>query len=270
MPDAMIIAGPNGAGKSTILPTIRRLGRGDGPFEPNSIQAENVIDPDQIQKEAAVGTVEAGRLAIEKTHRLIEAGSDLAIETTMTGNQVFRLIARLREKSYRVYLVYLWLPDVELSVARVVQRGLRGRHYIPLQTLMRRYNRSMANFLKASDAADFWVAVDNSSLVPQISAWGGNLFRQTVLSRDPAGIESLVTTLRRVNPDFASGETGCAWSNPCFEEEADPITPVVLDRIRRAILDEIQQQPQECVCVWEEGVLTFKDWRSAIPKLNPN
>ena len=49
-------------------------------------------------------------------------------ETTPSGRSYLRLIKRLQKYGWQVVLLYLSLPDVEMSVARVKERVAHGEH----------------------------------------------------------------------------------------------------------------------------------------------
>ena len=71
------------------------------------------------------------------------AGKDFAFETTLAG-QGYR---RLRKAGWRVELVYLALPSVELSRLRVAERVAHGGHSIAPVDIARRFPRSLRNLL---------------------------------------------------------------------------------------------------------------------------
>ena len=62
---------------------------------------------------------------------------------------------------------------------RVSQRALLGYHYIPLDRVLARYEKSIANFLNLyRELADFWVVANNSTLEFTPVCWGGNFFHK--------------------------------------------------------------------------------------------
>lgn len=77
----------------------------------------------------------------------IEQHEDFAFETTLAGRTYLRLIKRLRSDGWRIELVYLALPSVEMSKLRVAERVAHGGHNIPLRDIERRFPRSLNNLL---------------------------------------------------------------------------------------------------------------------------
>lgn len=56
-----------------------------------------------------------------------------------------KLIRRLRAGGWRVELIYLALPSMEMSKWRVAERVAHGGHNIPAADIERRFSRSLSN-----------------------------------------------------------------------------------------------------------------------------
>ena len=74
---------------------------------------------------------------------MTSAGLDVVVETTLATLTHARRVRAWREAGYRVELVYLRLPSVEHSIARVARRVAEGGHGIPEADLRRRFPRSL-------------------------------------------------------------------------------------------------------------------------------
>jgi predicted ABC-type ATPase len=142
-PIVYILAGPNGAGKSTFaklfLPEYADckefvnadlIAAGLSPFNPESL------------------AIEAGRLMLERIETLARSRVDFGFETTLSGRSHASLISRLRSEGYRVNLFFLWLPDPNLAVARVLERVSSGGHAVPEAVVRRRFYRGLANLFR--------------------------------------------------------------------------------------------------------------------------
>ena len=70
-------------------------------------------------------------------------------------------------------MIYLWLADVDMAIARVRDRVARGGHDVPEEVIRRRYDRSLANFFNLyRPLADSWLMLDNSEPGrPKTIAW---------------------------------------------------------------------------------------------------
>jgi predicted ABC-type ATPase len=82
-------------------------------------------------------------------------------------------IKELLETGDTFHLVFLWLPDEDFAIARVVERVRMGGHDVPEETIRRRYHNGIRNFFKLyRPLADLWVFYDNSGEDPRLVAYG--------------------------------------------------------------------------------------------------
>jgi predicted ABC-type ATPase len=158
MPKVVVIAGPNGAGKSTTAPGVLR----------NALKVREFVNADTIAAGLSAFSPEtvafaAGRLMLDRVKVLAGERRDFAFETTLASRSFAPWLKELQTEGYTFHLVYLWLPTVELAVARVAERVRRGGHAVPEDIVRRRYDRSLENFFNLySRFADSWVMLDNS------------------------------------------------------------------------------------------------------------
>ncbi|MDN5870798.1 MAG: zeta toxin family protein [Nitrococcus sp.] len=140
-PTCWIIAGPNGAGKTTFalsyLPEVAGCRRF---INADSIAAGlSPLSPEQVQ-------VAASRIYLSRTKQCVRERQDFGFETTLSGCAYFHLVSRLQSDGWRVELVYLALPSVEMPSLRVAERVAHGGHDIPQAAIERRFARSLRNF----------------------------------------------------------------------------------------------------------------------------
>ena len=83
---------------------------------------------------------------LEELHRHAAAGESFAFETTLSGRGYAPLIQAWQAAGYRVHLVFLRLPTVEMAVERVAARVAQGGHDIPPQVIARRFIKGWRNF----------------------------------------------------------------------------------------------------------------------------
>jgi predicted ABC-type ATPase len=142
MPTCWIVAGPNGAGKTTFalkyLPAVASCSR----FVNADLIAAGLspLAPDR-------GLIAASRLFLKEIESAIAARADFALETTLAGRRHLRLVRRLRASDWRVELIYLALPTIEMSRLRVAERVAHGGHAIADADIVRRFPRSLHNLL---------------------------------------------------------------------------------------------------------------------------
>lgn len=162
MPNVVVIAGPNGAGKSTVAPALLREHLGIGEF----------VNADTIARGLSAFNPEraalyAGRIMLARLHELAAQRADFAFETTLASRTFAPWIAALRSTGYTFKLLYIWVPDPALSVARVAGRVSAGGHHVPSDVVRRRYYGGLRNFfLLYRPLADLWRVYDNSRKAP--------------------------------------------------------------------------------------------------------
>lgn len=164
MPTCWIIAGPNGAGKTTFaleyLPQVAQCSR--------FINADLIaagLSPLAPERELLA----ASRLFLSEIDAAIAEREDFAFETTLAGRSYLKLVRRLRAVGWRVELIYLALPSMEMSKLRVAERVLHGGHSISIADIERRFARSLANLLDVfSPEVDACCCFMNSSALPEL------------------------------------------------------------------------------------------------------
>ncbi len=162
MPTCWIIAGPNGVGKTTFalnyLPKV--------PKCLHFINADLIaagLSPLAPEREL----VAASRIFLREIESCITTRQDFAFETTLSGRSYLRLIERLQADGWRVELIYLALPSVEMSKMRVAERVRQGGHNIPVADIERRFSRSLYNLFHVfSSRVDYCVCFMNDSGAP--------------------------------------------------------------------------------------------------------
>jgi predicted ABC-type ATPase len=140
MPHAIILAGPNGAGKTTFA----------SEFLSGSETVLAFVNADEIAREAALSDrpedlrdFRSGRLMLRAIDALAEQRADFMFETTLATRTWARRIPSWQSMGYRVALLYLRLPSVDHSIARVRRRVEAGGHDVPEPVIRRRFARSL-------------------------------------------------------------------------------------------------------------------------------
>ena len=143
MQEIIIVAGPNGAGKTSfaneLLPALRRR--------------FTFVNADEIARELAISDspsaildLQAGREMLTRISDLVESRSDLMFETTLSSRSYARSIRKWQQQGYGVAIVYLRLPNAEMSIERVRRRVAQGGHGLPEATIRRRFAKSLDYF----------------------------------------------------------------------------------------------------------------------------
>ena len=163
-PVCTIIAGPNGAGKTTFALT----------YLPETAHCRNFVNADLIAAGLSPLSPErelvaASRLFLAEIRQYIKRREEFAFETTLSGRTYLKLIRELLADGWEVRLFYLWLPSVEMSIARVAERVAHGGHDIPRDDIIRRYPRSIDNLLEHySPLCSSTICLDNYGPAPEV------------------------------------------------------------------------------------------------------
>jgi predicted ABC-type ATPase len=162
MPTCWIIAGPNGAGKTTFalefLPSVANC-----QYFINADLIAAGLSPLAPEKEL----LNASRLFLAEIQNRINRKQSFAFETTLSGRTYLKLIKQLQQDGWQVELIYLALPNTEVSRLRVAERVSHGGHNVPLSDIKRRFPRSLSNLLNEySSLVDFCQCYFNADEEP--------------------------------------------------------------------------------------------------------
>ncbi len=139
MHEIIIIAGPNGAGKTTFANAFLRSTEGLVYVNADEM-ARELTDPALTPAQC---DIRAGKQMLERIAALVQARVEFVFETTLASLTYATRIPAWRALGYFVTLVYLRLPNVEASIARVRRRVEAGGHGIPEPIIRRRFSRSL-------------------------------------------------------------------------------------------------------------------------------
>jgi predicted ABC-type ATPase len=119
--------------------------------------------------------LEAGRLMLKQIHAMAARRFHFAFETTLSDKGYVRLFRELKRKGYRIHLVFLWLPSVDMAIKRVQDRIKQGGHSVAEPDIRRRFSRGIENFFGIyGNVVDTWTLFDNSETKPKTIAFGGS------------------------------------------------------------------------------------------------
>lgn len=134
-----IIAGANGSGKSTLAEVFLK--------EKNM----EFLNADDIAKEICPNAINsvpisAGKLYFKKLHEYFQQNKSFVVESTLSGNNIVKVIQIARRKNYKVILIYSFLQNCTICIERVKKRVVNGGHNVPEEDIVRRYYKSIINF----------------------------------------------------------------------------------------------------------------------------
>ena len=186
-PVLLVVAGPNGAGKTTLTERLRhdRWSEGVEYLNPDEVARDRFGDWNEPQ--AVLDAARAG----------------IAFETVMSTDDKVDFLARARNDGYFIRVFYVSTADPRINASRVAGRVMRGGHTVPIEKILSRYERSMANLAAAIALADRVYIYDNSveETEATLCARTENGQLRKVYVELPSWVEASVSALER-HPAF--------------------------------------------------------------------
>ena len=180
-PSVVVLGGPNGAGKSTAAPRLLR----------GALSVDEFVNADTLARGLSAfqperAAVEAARVMLGRFQELVRTRKSFACEATLASITLAGHLVRWRALGYRIHVVFLWLPTVELALQRVAARVEAGGHDVPEDTVRRRFDRGRRRFFGTyMPLADRWRLYDASAVAgPRLIATGRGLAHRRILKPD--------------------------------------------------------------------------------------
>lgn len=158
-PVLLVIAGPNGAGKTTVTVKLRK--------ERWSDHVE-YLNPDDIARDrfgdwnSPEATLDAARWTTSRREALLVHRAGIAFETVFSADDKVEFLERAKAAGYFIRLFFVGTGDPRINAARVANRVIQGGHTVPIDKIVSRYGKSLANLAPAITVADRVYIYDNS------------------------------------------------------------------------------------------------------------
>lgn len=150
-----IIAGANGTGKTTLASEFLK------EYSIEFLNADEIaktIDSRDFRRVR----IEAGKVFLKKLKDLIKQEASFAIESTLAGTYLIKFIKNLKNKGYKIDIIYFFLDNPKACINRIKIRVKRGGHTVPREDVIRRFYRSKNNFWnKYRKIVDEWTMFYN-------------------------------------------------------------------------------------------------------------
>ncbi|NEQ37781.1 MAG: hypothetical protein F6K40_16555 [Okeania sp. SIO3I5] len=102
-----------------------------------------------------------------------------------------RFLEQCQNKDYQINLIYFWLNNPQLAIARVQRRVASGGHNIPEDVIIRRYYRGQKNLIEFYlPLCDTWVIFDNTNFPSQLIGEKG--IKQTPIIYQPKSYSQIM------------------------------------------------------------------------------
>ena len=158
-PKLLIIAGPNGTGKTTVTGKI---------LKHEWVEGCEYINPDFIARDkfgdwnSQEMIIKAAQFAETWREQCLENHSSLIFETVLSASDKINFIQRAKEQNYFIRLFFIGTDNPQINALRIAQRVMQGGHDVPIQKIISRYYKSIANCILLSKIVDRLYVYDNS------------------------------------------------------------------------------------------------------------
>jgi predicted ABC-type ATPase len=158
-PKLLIIAGPNGAGKTTVTSQI---------LKHEWVEGCEYINPDFIARDkfgdwnSQEMVLKAAQFAEEQREKCLKNRSSLIFETVLSAPDKIDFVQRAKQQGYFVRLFFIGTDNPQINALRIAQRVMQGGHDVPIQKIISRYYKSIANCILLSQIVDRLYIYDNS------------------------------------------------------------------------------------------------------------
>ena len=151
-PEIIVFAGPNGSGKSTFT----------GLLKP----PVDYINADEIKKNLKCDDLTAAQIAEKQREDHLKNREDFCFETVMSTPRNLNLLQRAKDAGYFIRCYYILTVDPFINVYRVKSRVAEGGHDVPIEKIIERYDKALAQVCDVVHVADVCHIYDNSTEQP--------------------------------------------------------------------------------------------------------
>jgi len=93
--------------------------------------------------------------------------ASFAFESTLSSRTFAPWLKKRKAEGYLVAIFFVCLPSADQHIQRVAARVRSGGHHVDDETVRRRYDRAISNFLRLyRPLADYWTVIHNGTDQP--------------------------------------------------------------------------------------------------------
>lgn len=158
-PVLIVVAGPNGSGKTTLTARLKQDHWSEGV---------EYLNPDDIARDrfgnwnSPEAVLAAARWTESRREDLLRSRAGIAFETVLSAPDKLRFLERARAAGYFIRAFFVGTSSPTINAARVAARLLHGGHQVPIEKIVSRYGRSLANLQILGEIAQRTYVYDNS------------------------------------------------------------------------------------------------------------
>lgn len=158
-PILIVIAGPNGSGKTTVTSEV---------LESEWLEDALYINPDIIAQEkfgdwnSKEAVLSAANYCAQLREECLLENRSLIFETVMSSADKLDFIRRAKEKGYFIRIFFISTSSPAINAYRIARRVMKGGHDVPINKIISRYIKSIANCAEIASVVDRLYVYDNS------------------------------------------------------------------------------------------------------------
>jgi predicted ABC-type ATPase len=158
-PKLIVIAGPNGSGKTTITNQILKHEwiKGCTYINPDIIANEQFGDWNNVES-----VLNAVKYASNLRDKCIDDKQSLIFETVFSSQEKIDFLIKAKEAGFFIRLFFIGTDGPIINASRVAKRVLEKGHDVPIQKIISRYFKSIANCVIINSIVDRLYIYDNS------------------------------------------------------------------------------------------------------------
>jgi predicted ABC-type ATPase len=113
------------------------------------------LNPDDIARDrfgdwnSPEASLKAARWTTQRREELLAQRAGIAFETVFSTEEKLDFIARAWEAHYFIRVFFVGTSDPRINAARVADRVMQGGHTVPIEKIVSRYAKLLANLMPA-------------------------------------------------------------------------------------------------------------------------
>lgn len=147
-PALLVFAGPNGSGKSTVTPYFDIIGE--------------YSNADDVVKLTGMSNFDAAQYVDDQRYDFIHLHKDFTFETVLSSAYKLDILKKAKQEGYFIKCVFVLTNDPKVNKDRVESRVSKGGHDVPLDKIVKRYYKSLANIKQLIGLCDILHVYDNT------------------------------------------------------------------------------------------------------------
>jgi len=158
-PKLLVIAGPNGSGKTSVTNKI---------LKHEWVEGCVYINPDNVANEmfgdwnSESSVLSAANYCKNLREECLTNLKSVCFETVLSAPDKLDYILRAKKSGFFIRLFFVGTASPVINAARVASRFINGGHDVPINKIVSRYSKSIANCCIAAKMVDRAYVYDNS------------------------------------------------------------------------------------------------------------